>query len=54
MIFRRKIKEEFHELVPQLRCIKDTSEKVKNSKRLRKVIEYVLLIGNKMNAGMFY
>ena len=54
MIFRRRVKEEIHELVPQLRCIKDTSEKVKNSKRLRRVIEYVLLVGNKMNAGTLF
>ena len=51
MIFKRRFKDEIHELVPQLRCIQGISEKVRTSKRFRRVIEYVLLVGNKMNAG---
>lgn len=51
MIFRKKFKDEIADIVPDLRLVKKACNEVKNSSKFAKVLEYILMMGNVMNAG---
>ena len=51
MIFRKKFKDEIADLVPDLRLVRKACNEVKNSPKFAKILEYILMMGNVMNAG---
>ena len=51
MIFRKKFKDEITDLVPDLRLVKKACNEIKNSPKFAKILEYILMMGNVMNAG---
>ncbi|KAI9101081.1 hypothetical protein DFS34DRAFT_456152 [Phlyctochytrium arcticum] len=53
MLYRRRFEEEVEEVVPDLETVLLACEQVKNSKKLRRLLQNVLVVGNYLNGTSF-
>ncbi|KAI7966356.1 hypothetical protein MJO29_002104 [Puccinia striiformis f. sp. tritici] len=53
MIYRRKFESEIEELEPEMKVLEEATQEVRNSKKLKTLLSYVLEIGNVLNSNTY-